>query len=124
MANLIAYCRNFWMCFLSSHAVFMYGARHNNKPAHRHKTYICRNLENQLNIYIYIYTFSDYVVRSTVAERASENFRKHANRKSTSKSRKHLHQFDNTHAANVHNTTKYMLFVFLSVVDKVHRSST
>ncbi len=27
--------RHFWMCFLSSHAVFMNGARHNNEPAHR-----------------------------------------------------------------------------------------
>ncbi len=30
-----------------------------------------------------------------------------ANRKSTSKLREHLHQFDNTCAANTHNTTKY-----------------
>ncbi len=25
------------MCFLSSHAVSVNGARHNNEPAHRHK---------------------------------------------------------------------------------------
>ncbi len=47
----------------------------------------------------------------------------HANGKSTSKSRKYFHQFDSRwckcsqyrqikkHAANAHNTTKYMLFV-------------
>ncbi len=47
----------------------------------------------------------------------------HANRKSTSKSRKYFHQFDSRwckcsqyrqikkHAANAHNTTKYILFV-------------
>ncbi len=46
----------------------------------------------------------------------------HANRKSTSKSRKHFHQFDSRwckcsqhkqikkHTANAHNTTKYILF--------------
>ncbi len=27
----------FWMCFLSSHAVSMNGARHNNEPAHKNK---------------------------------------------------------------------------------------
>ncbi len=32
-----AYSRHFWMCFLSSHAVYVNGARHNNEPAHRHK---------------------------------------------------------------------------------------
>ncbi len=31
------YSRHFWMCFLSSHAVSMNGARHKNEPAHRHK---------------------------------------------------------------------------------------
>ncbi len=29
------YSRHFWMCFLSSHAVSVNGARHNNEPAHR-----------------------------------------------------------------------------------------
>ncbi len=28
---------HFWMCFLSSHAVSVNGAHHNNEPAHRHK---------------------------------------------------------------------------------------
>ncbi len=31
------YSRHFWMCFLSSHAVSVNGAPHNNEPAHRHK---------------------------------------------------------------------------------------
>ncbi len=31
------YSRHFWMCFLSSHAVSVNGASHNNEPAHRHK---------------------------------------------------------------------------------------
>ncbi len=29
------YSRHFWMCFLSSHAVSVNGARHNNEPAQR-----------------------------------------------------------------------------------------
>ncbi len=31
------FSRHFWMCFLSSHAVSVNGACHNNEPAHRHK---------------------------------------------------------------------------------------
>ncbi len=33
------YSRHFWMCFLSSHAVSVNGARHNNELAHRHTVY-------------------------------------------------------------------------------------
>ncbi len=52
----------------------------------------------------------------TVAERAQRA----ANRKNTCKLRKHFRQFDNTHAANAHNTTKkrnaLQINVFVCVV--------
>ncbi len=47
-------------------------------------------------------------VHSKVAERAQRAAlqKTHANRKNTSTLRKQLNQFDNTRAANAHNTTK------------------
>ncbi len=47
-----AYTPVIFGCALSRlmQTVSVNGARHNNEPAHRHKKYICRKLENQLKL--------------------------------------------------------------------------
>ncbi len=51
-------------------------------------------------------TFLFCGVCSKLIHMVAERDQRAANRKNTRKLRKHLHQFDNTCAANAHNTTK------------------